>query len=158
MCFTLFANPPYANFSPIISPQIERLLSEGFHDLSLYCWVLFCICFHINTVLGGGDGLYPLLLDDYHDEKQVLWRKNNDGRTMPAYVCTSAHWLMVGAGNGLVKQQAATTKSICICAQISFLFLQSQFVFALRFLLRFFKVNLYLRSDFFCISSKSICI
>ena len=76
---------------------------------------------------------------------------------------------MVEAGNGLVKQQAATTKSICICAQISFLFLQSQFVFALDFeeiekkSERKYKfvvavLYLYLCRDFFCISSKSIYI
>ena len=35
---------------------------------------------------------------------------------------------------------------------------QSQFVFALRFLFYFFKVNLYLRLDFFYVSSKWICI
>ena len=144
--------------SSILSPLIEGRIYVGSNVLSTFCWVLFCIYFHINTALGGSVGLYSLLLDNYHDEKEVLWRKNNDGRTMPAYVCTSAHWLMVEAGNGLVKQQAATTKSICICAQISFLFLQSQFVFAVRFLFYFFKANLYLLSDFFSIFSKSHCI
>ena len=76
------------------SPQVEKLM----HICGLSCPLIIllnsvCIYFHANTAVGGGDGLYlyPLFLDDYHDEKQVLWRKNNDGRTMPAYVCTSAH-------------------------------------------------------------------
>ena len=59
------------------------------HHTVEFCFVY--VYFHTNTALGGGDGFYSLLLDDYHDEKEVLWRKNNDGRTMPAYVCTSAH-------------------------------------------------------------------
>ena len=114
----------------------------GFHVLSPYCWVLFCIDFHIITALGGSDGLYPLPLMIMMRNKCYGGRVMIVGQCQLMFALQLTDWWLRPVTDWSSSRRRP----------------QSQFVFALRFLFYFFKVNLYLRSDLFCIFSKSVCI